>query len=337
MTNEQSFDDLMAILAVEDRHPFLLAVDRIPDKTQQQAWTKLAQGFGAKRRYEAEQLSRTHAKLCDYFGEPRNANNLFMRAQYESSVSPDVVRACPFMNLGYHHLNEDVEKGSIELDEKDRRHLCNANLYTHFVDRDMVQGKDLVEVGSGRGGGASFIVRHYAPRSYIGVDGSRKLVSVCNEVYAGSPRFVWGNATSLPLETESADVVLNVESAHNYNSLDKFVSEVHRILRKGGRFLLTDLLITRSVSDYLSSVQRHFHVERSVNVTANVLECMRAHGANQLVGQIDAHLKFASSPLTSDAVCTMAWIYLPIVVVPYSVYGSLTSGRSYISFTCVKK
>ena len=38
------------------------------------------------------------------------------------------------------------------------------------------------------------------------------------------------------------DIVINVESAHNYPSLPRFLSEVHRVLKPGGYFSWTDAM-----------------------------------------------------------------------------------------------
>jgi ubiquinone/menaquinone biosynthesis C-methylase UbiE len=48
------------------------------------------------------------------------------------------------------------------------------------------------------------------------------------------------SAENLPVENESCDIVINVESSHRYEKFDGFLAEVHRVLRNGGLFLLAD-------------------------------------------------------------------------------------------------
>ena len=58
---------------------------------------------------------------------------------------------------------------------------------------------------------------------------------------AANLKYIAGNAEDIPLENGSLDVVINVESCHAYGSVDKFLSEVKRVLKPGGKLLLTDL------------------------------------------------------------------------------------------------
>ncbi|MHB8697716.1 MAG: hypothetical protein ACYC9J_06715 [Sulfuricaulis sp.] len=52
-------------------------------------------------------------------------------------------------------------------------------LYAHIVDGLHLRGQDVLEVGSGRGGGGSFLLRYRAPRSYTGVDFSEAAIAWC--------------------------------------------------------------------------------------------------------------------------------------------------------------
>src|SRR5690349_24611416 len=71
-----------------------------------------------------------------------------------------------FMNYGYIGNNLLLA----EEDEKDR---CCIQLYRQTVGGIDLTGKDVLEVGSGRGGGSSFIKRYLYPARMIGVDLSR--------------------------------------------------------------------------------------------------------------------------------------------------------------------
>lgn len=51
-----------------------------------------------------------------------------------------------------------------------------------------------------------------------------------------------GDASNLPIEKESIDLVINVESAHCYPNFLKFVQEVERVLKPGGHFMFADFL-----------------------------------------------------------------------------------------------
>ncbi|MCP5046834.1 MAG: class I SAM-dependent methyltransferase, partial [bacterium] len=114
-------------------------------------------------------------------------------------------------------------------------------LYDYVASHLNIEGLDVLEVGSGRGGGAEYITRSCKPRSYKGVDLNQKAVNFCNRHYShDSLSFTHGNALALPFEESTFDVVINVESSHRYPNSAKFFNEVHRVLKPNGHFLFTD-------------------------------------------------------------------------------------------------
>ena len=66
-----------------------------------------------------------------------------------------------FMNYGYDKLNGETPLYMLKNDEKDR--YC-IQLYNHVASTADMKDKDVVEIGSGRGGGASFLSRYYDPK-----------------------------------------------------------------------------------------------------------------------------------------------------------------------------
>ena len=140
-----------------------------------------------------------------------------------------------FMNYGF------VDEDGPVLDLVDEPYRLFIQLY-HMNIRDVdLNNKQVLEVGSGRGGGASWIAKSKSPSSLIGVDFSKEAVTLCNDWYEQENlNFIVGNAQDLPFDADSFDVVYNVESSHCYGDINKFVSEVFRVLRKDGYFCWTD-------------------------------------------------------------------------------------------------
>jgi SAM-dependent methyltransferase len=132
----------------------------------------------------------------------------------------------------------------------------------HLALYDRVMGDEptasrILEVGSGRGGGAF----HLAGRGYrrlTGIDLSPQHVRRCRRRAAASAgeggaagdaasapgigplRFLEGSADSIPVADVSCDVVLNVESSHCYSRFDRFLDECFRVLEPGGRLRWCD-------------------------------------------------------------------------------------------------
>ena len=165
-----------------------------------------------------------------------NLRDLKFRIVYWIVNKLDKYREVHFMNYGYH--DPDCQ---LKLDRKDETNRYSIQLYNHLTELIEIKDKDLVEVGSGRGGGLSFIAKYLSPRSLKGIDLCRSAIDTSNKnnVYSNLT-FHHGNALQMPLKSESCDVLINVESSHRYLEMDLFISEVKRLLRKGGHMLFTD-------------------------------------------------------------------------------------------------
>ncbi|HXG33097.1 MAG TPA: class I SAM-dependent methyltransferase [Bryobacteraceae bacterium] len=117
---------------------------------------------------------------------------------------------------------------------------CQAALYSRVVAASL-RGKDVLEVGCGRGGGAWWVWRRCAPRFLIGLDLSTGALHFCARNYRSRGlHFVQAAAGSLPFAAASFDAVVNVESSHAYPSLQDFAFEVARVLRPHGVLLFAD-------------------------------------------------------------------------------------------------
>lgn len=148
--------------------------------------------------------------------------------------------AWTFMNYGWLPPEGEPPIPLSAADEPDR---CFIGQYHRLAVDLPIQGGRVLEVGSGRGGGSSYIARTFAPGEMVGLDFSGAAVALSRKRHAAVPllRFVEGDAEALPFPDNSFDAVVNVESSHCYGNMAAFVSEVARVLRPGGRFGWSDL------------------------------------------------------------------------------------------------
>ena len=151
---------------------------------------------------------------------------------------PDWTKApkSTLMNYGY----ESADGTKIRLDAGDEFERYSLQLYHHVATGVSLEGKDVLEVGCGRGGGASYIARYLHPRKMVGADIVVSAIRFDEKHYAAQKnlRFVTTDAHKLPFEADSFDAVVNIESAQHYKDVGRFLSEVHRVLKPGGHLLI---------------------------------------------------------------------------------------------------
>ena len=79
------------------------------------------------------------------------------------------------MNYGYAELHDDAVAFALQpRDEPERYPIA---LYRHVAGLAPLAGREVLEVGSGRGGGASFIARYANPKRVVGHDISGRAVA----------------------------------------------------------------------------------------------------------------------------------------------------------------
>jgi len=155
-----------------------------------------------------------------------------------------------FMNYGY--TSFDSHHQPIELRPEDENFRYQIQMYHHIASSADWTGRDGLEVGSGRGGGAAFIARHFKPRSMTGVDLSDRAVAFCNRHHSAVEglRFVQGDAEALRFPDESYDIIINVESSLYYPNVENFFQHVVRLLKPNGYFLYADMRYLDEVENW---------------------------------------------------------------------------------------
>ena len=147
-----------------------------------------------------------------------------------------------FLNYGY------ADNKKLELKKEDENNRYSIQLYNHIVASIRLEGLDILEVGCGRGGGASYIARYFSPKSVMGIDLCKKSIDFCNKHYSVKGlSFCYGDALNLPCTDNNFDVVINMESSHRYSDMERFLKEVYRVLKPRGYFLFADLRDKESI------------------------------------------------------------------------------------------
>jgi ubiquinone/menaquinone biosynthesis C-methylase UbiE len=157
---------------------------------------------------------------------------------YELLAKHIPVAEWQFMNYGY---VPNANEKPIELPADPKLQKYSLQMYHYLATKANIEGKQVLEIGSGRGGGAKYIASALKPQSYIGLDLAQSAVDLANKLHQQSNlKFIQGSAESIPFADDSIDVVMNVESCHGYGSVPQFLAEVKRVLKPDGHLLLVD-------------------------------------------------------------------------------------------------
>ncbi|HAN78682.1 MAG TPA: class I SAM-dependent methyltransferase [Bacteroidales bacterium] len=202
----------------------------------------------------------------------KRISNVFFKNWYSYISKIDKQAEVIFMNYGYSEPNNPLA-----LEPHDEPNRYSIQLYHHVSKWGELHGKDVLEVGSGRGGGLSFVHRHFKPKTATGLELNDKAIEFCKNHYKHpNLNFVQGNAEKICFEDNSFDSVLNVESSHRYMNPESFFAEVNRVLRPGGYFLYTDFRPKGKSADvHKALVKANFKIEHHDFITERVVDALR--------------------------------------------------------------
>jgi SAM-dependent methyltransferase len=177
------------------------------------------------------------ARFVSFASRTARGKRLLWRGWYQFLATRYRDPRWTFMNYGY----RAPDQPGPPLDPADEPDRSCIQLYDVVARGAPIAGRDLLEVGCGRGGGAAYVARALGPRRVVAVDLSPRAIALASGRFAQpNLSFQEGDAERLPFPDGAFDVVLNVESSHCYGRFDLFLREVRRVLRPGGHFVYAD-------------------------------------------------------------------------------------------------
>ncbi|MGA9191540.1 MAG: class I SAM-dependent methyltransferase [Anaerolineales bacterium] len=175
------------------------------------------------------------------------------------------------LNYGYVPLREGPTLAEITPLQEPMRHYLQ--LYAYVAGAMELAGKDVLEISCGYGGGADFINTGWRPQTYVGLDLIEAPLQAATRRFSSNGlSFVSGRADSVGLASAAFDAVISVEASHCYPSISRFLDEVHRLLRPGGKLVLADYRPASAMLELTRQFpQSGLELVEMVDITANVL------------------------------------------------------------------
>lgn len=183
-----------------------------------------------------------------------------------------------FMNYGY--VPQPGEPAMPKDDDPNVQYYP-MQMYYCLANKVDVRGKNVLEVGSGRGGGARLVSSVLQPVRYTGLDLAHNAIKLAKKIHSlPNLDFLQGSAEDIPMADASVDVVINVESSHAYGNVPKFLSEVRRVLKPGGHLLMVDFRYTHQMDEFLAHLGAcGLEMTSKEDITANVVKAIEAEDA----------------------------------------------------------
>ncbi|MFL5813448.1 MAG: class I SAM-dependent methyltransferase [Bdellovibrionia bacterium] len=126
----------------------------------------------------------------------------------------------------------------IQMIESEKARVRESDIYPRLNEwLSRVAPKDVLDIGSGQGICSAHI--DLSQRNYTGLEPSSLLVDRAKELYPQADRgFVLGSVYQMPFSDGSFDAAFSVSVWHLLSDIRKASSELARVLKKGGSFLI---------------------------------------------------------------------------------------------------
>ena len=143
--------------------------------------------------------------------------------------------------------NDEQQKGRLYVNDLPKG-LASSNAAKIAERLGVISAGKVLDVGTGKGGFIDTLIKTLkAYDSFIGIDycpsdESKKGMESAKKRFEGKGvQFIQMNAENLEFEDESFDTVCMSHCLHHLASIDGVMTEIKRVLRKGGNFILQEV------------------------------------------------------------------------------------------------
>ncbi|MDO8519074.1 MAG: class I SAM-dependent methyltransferase [Deltaproteobacteria bacterium] len=144
------------------------------------------------------------------------------------------------------------------------------------------RGARVLEVGCGSGKMSLHLAARLHCKTYTGVDISPQMIAQAEAGTHSNTHLIFqvADAQKLPFESHSFDAVIVMDLLHHLKNWKKAVSEIHRVLKDKGKFLLRDYSIETFALPGLGHILQNFldHPYEAMYNQVELLSFIRKNG-----------------------------------------------------------
>lgn len=129
-----------------------------------------------------------------------------------------------------------------------------------FAKKLLRKGTRVLDIGCGTGYGSAALAETH---EVTAIDNNKEAINYAKRHYRGKAKFLVVNALKLPFKDSKFDAICSFEAIEHIKDVEKFLKEVIRVLKQGGKFIMSTP--NKSIHSPKEKLKSPYHVKEYTN------------------------------------------------------------------------